>query len=135
MVNFEKYEWAADDVKKFEFEINDNSQAYQLNYLLRNAVSYPFYNIYLKTWLRDSTGNELKSGMEEVILFDEKTGKPFGDGLGDLFDQRVTASQYRDFKFPYAGKYTFEMQQNMRPDPLVGILSIGFEIVETEAGN
>ena len=129
LVEFDNYEWAADDIKSFDFEIKDNTQPYQLNYLLRNAINYPFYNIYLKTWLRDSTGKELKSGMEEVILFDEKTGKPFGDGLGDLFDQRVTASQYKNFKFPYAGKYTFEMQQNMRPDPLVGILSIGFEIV------
>lgn len=133
LAEFDNYEWAAGDIKKFEFEIKDNEQAYQLNYLLRNAINYPFYNIYLKTWLRDSTGKELKSGMEEVILFEEKTGKPYGDGLGDLFDQRVTASQYRNFKFPYQGKYTFEMQQNMRPDPLVGILAIGFEIVKPGA--
>ncbi len=133
LAKFDDYKWAADDIKKFEFEIKDNTEVYQLNYLLRNAINYPFYNIYLKTWLRDSTGQDLKSGMEEVILFDEKTGKPFGDGLGDLFDPRVTASQYRGLKFPYAGKYTFEMQQNMRPDPLVGILSIGFEIVKPES--
>ncbi len=128
LIDFDDAVWEVDDVKSFEFTIEDNSKSYSINYLLRNAVQYPFYNIYLKSWLKDSTGIELKSGMEELLLFDEKTGKPLGDGLGDLFDHRINASQYKNIKFPYKGKYTFEIQQNMRPDPLEGILSVGMEV-------
>jgi gliding motility-associated lipoprotein GldH len=128
LVDFDGYQWAVDDVQTFEFEIKDNSKAYNINYLLRSAVQYPFYNIYLKSSLKDTSGTILNSGMEELILFDETTGKPLGDGLGDLFDHRIAAAQYKRQKFPYKGKYTFEIQQNMRPDPLVGIMSIGFEI-------
>ncbi len=128
LVDFDGYQWAVDDVQTFEFEIKDNSKIYNINYLLRNAIQYPFYNIYLKSSLKDTSGTGLNSGMEELILFDEVTGKPMGDGLGDLFDHRIAAAQYKNVKFPYNGKYTFEIQQNMRPDPLVGIMSIGFEI-------
>lgn len=126
----ENGEWAIADVKRFEFEILDASKSYRINYLLRNAEQYPFYNIYLKSWLKDSTGKSMKSGMEELILFDEKTGKPLGDGLGDLFDHRFAASQYKVVRFPSAGKYSFEIQQNMRPDPLVGLLSVGIEVLD-----
>lgn len=128
LVDFDDYQWAVDDTQNFEFEIDDSTKVYHINYLLRNAIQYPFYNIYLKSALKDSAGNELMSGMEELILFDQKSGKPKGDGLGDLFDHRIAAAQYKKVKFPYKGKYSFEIQQNMRPDPLVGILSIGFEI-------
>jgi len=130
LVDFDGYEWAAADVKSFDFEIEDNSRIFQVNYLLRNALQYPFSNIYLKSALKDSSGNVLVQGMEVLVLFDEKTGKPKGDGLGDLFDHRIGAAQYKDLKFPYNGKYSFEIQQSMRPDPLVGIMSIGFEILE-----
>jgi gliding motility-associated lipoprotein GldH len=128
LVDFKDYQWAVDDVQTFDFEIKDNSKPLAINYLLRNAIQYPFYNIYLKSTLKDSAGIEINTGMEELILFDEKSGKPLGDGLGDLFDHRIAAAQYKNMKFPYKGKYTFEIQQNMRPDPLVGIMSIGFEI-------
>lgn len=135
LVDFDDYQWPMDDTQKFEFEIKDSGKMYNISYLLRNAIQYPFYNIYLKSALKDSSGNELKSGMEELILFDEKTGEPLGDGLGDLYDHRIAAAQYKNIVFPYKGKYSFEIQQNMRPDPLVGILSIGFEINLPEKPN
>lgn len=130
IIDFKDAEWAVDDIRKFTFEVKDNSKVYSINYMLRNAVQYPFYNIYLKSWLKDSTGATLESGMEELMLFDEKSGKPLGDGLGDLFDHKIGAAQYRNIRFPYNGFYTFELQQNMRPDPLLGIISVGFEVVE-----
>ncbi|MGR3810726.1 gliding motility lipoprotein GldH [Jiulongibacter sp. NS-SX5] len=130
IVDFDNAEWQIDDIKTFSFEVKDSSKTYQINYLLRNAVQYPYYNIYLKSWLKDSTGSELISGMEELILFDEKTGKPKGDGLGDLFDHKIGAAKYQELRFPTNGTYTFEIQHNMRPDPLMGMLSIGFEVVD-----
>ncbi len=126
--DFQNGEWKIANIQKFQFEINDNSQPLRINYMIRNAVGYPYYNLYLKNTLKDSTGKVLEQGMEELILFDEKTGKPKGDGLGDLFDHRIGAGQYTSFQFPYVGKYTFEIQQNMRPDPLVGLMSIGIEV-------
>lgn len=123
-------EWKMEDIKTFEFEIKDNTKPTLLHYLVRNAVQYPFYNLYLKATLKDSTGKILQTGMDQMILFDEKTGKPLGDGMGDLFDQRVVAPRYQNYKFPYNGKYSMELQHNMRPDPLLGLMGIGLEIVD-----
>ncbi|SOE22576.1 gliding motility-associated lipoprotein GldH [Spirosomataceae bacterium TFI 002] len=123
-------EWKIDDAKSFTFEIKDHRNPVTLNYLVRNAINYPFYNLYLKATLKDSSGNVIQSGMDQLLIFNEKTGKPLGDGMGDLFDQRVAAPKYKDFKFPYSGKYTIELQHNMRPDPLVGLLGVGVELVD-----
>lgn len=123
-------EWYMENVKSFEFTLADNSNPLTMNYLVRNAVDYPFYNLYLRATLKDSTGKVLVTGMDQLILFNEKTGKPVGDGLGDLFDQKVTASKFKAYQFPYKGKYTIELQQNMRPDPLLGVLGVGFELID-----
>jgi gliding motility-associated lipoprotein GldH len=63
---------------------------------------------------------------------DEKTGKPMGDGLGDLFDHKIIA--LKNYRFPRAGKYTFKVRQYMRQDPLPAILSMGVS-VESASGN
>ena len=128
MVEIDNQEWPIKDIKKFEFEISDASMPADVIYLVRNAINYPYYNLYLKCSLKDSSGNVIKTGMEELILFDEQTGKPKGDGMGDLFDHEVAAAQFTGVKFPKKGTYFFEIQHNMRPDPLTGIMSIGIEI-------
>lgn len=128
MVDIKNQEWLIADIKTFEFEINDVSKPLNVSYLVRNAINYPYYNLYLKCTLKDSSGKVLEGGMEELILFDEQSGKPKGDGMGDLFDHKIGAAQFKNVTFPKAGKYSFEIQHNMRPDPLTGIMSIGLEI-------
>lgn len=130
-VEIPEAEWSIEEPKVFDFEITDASKPIEFSYLVRNAIQYPFYNLYLKTSLKDSTGKTLKGGMEELILFDQKTGQPKGDGLGDLFDHRVVVNLLGDFSFPYNGKYSLEIQHNMRPDPLLGLMGIGIEIRDT----
>ena len=127
---FEKGEWYLAHKQTFEFDIKDVSKTYQFNYLLRNSISYPFYNLYLQQKLVDSTGNEISSSLDEVLLFNEKTGKPYGDGSGNLFDCRIQAPKLQKVKFAKAGKYKWIISQTMRPDPLVGIVSLGVEVLE-----
>jgi gliding motility-associated lipoprotein GldH len=120
--------WAIAKKEVFNFEIKDISKVYEMNYLVRNSISYPYYNLYLNQVLTGPSGEVVSSSMDEVILFEEKTGKPFGDGLGDIFDHRMQAPKYKNFRFPKPGKYKWVISHNMRPDPLTNILSIGIEI-------
>ena len=60
------------------------------------------------------------------MLFDQKTGKPLGDGLGDIYDHKVISS--RSFMFPTKGKYTIKLKQYMRQDPLPYIMSMGVSV-------
>ena len=58
--------------------------------------------------------------------FDKKTGKPLGDGLGDLFDRSI--SIFENQQFSYVGDYTFKVKQFMRMEYLPGVHSFGLKV-------
>lgn len=122
--------WHLDSLVAFQFDIEDTTAAYQIQYNVRYAVSYPYYNLFLKYYLEDSTGEMLSSELQEIILFDKKTGEPLGEGMGDLFDRAVPVMM--DQKFSYAGAYSFKVKQFMRMEELPGILSFGLKIEKPE---
>jgi gliding motility-associated lipoprotein GldH len=130
--DFRGNEWKSVNKQVFEFNIEDTLKTYTFNYLLRNTVSYPFFNIYLSQSLIDPDGKQISNSMDEIILFNEKTGKPYGDGLGDIFDNRVAAPKLNNLKLSKKGKYKWSITHNMRPDPLTGIMSIGVEVLEVK---
>lgn len=130
MRDFPKNEWYIAHKQTFEFNISDTTSTYRFNYLVRNSISYPFYNLYLQQKLTDSSGTQLSGSMDEVILFDKKSGKPYGDGMGDIFDCRIQAPKLQAIRFPRPGKYRWIISHSMRPDPLTGIMSIGVEILQ-----
>ena len=126
---FKNSEWFIAKKQTFEFEVKDIQKSYDFNYLIRNTISYPYYNLYLNQSLSDDKGQVLVNSMDEVILFNQKTGKPYGDGLGDIFDNRTPAPKLQKFKFTKPGKYKWTIGHNMRPDPLQGMMSIGVEVL------
>lgn len=118
--------WFIKNAPSFTFEITDATIPYNIYYNLRNSLSYGYYNLYLTRYLRDDKGKELESRLDELILLDPKTGKPNGDGLGDIFDHKVLMK--RNYRFPKPGKYTVQIRQYMRQDPLLNILSVGITV-------
>ena len=119
-------QWFVKNEPTFGFEVVDSTQIYNVHYLVRNAAGYPYYNLYVKRSLLDSQNKIVNEALNELVLMDEKTGKPLGDGLGDLFDHKIIA--LKNYRFPRKGKYTFKVRQYMRQDPLLGILSVGVSI-------
>ena len=128
--DFSEKFWLVDEIPEFEFEITETSRGYDLFYNIRNSISYPYHNLYVKYTLEDSLGNVVSSKLQNMDLFDPVTGKPYGDGLGDIFDHRMLALQ--DQKFEQAGTYSFKVQQFMRQDTLPMILSVGLRVAYTE---
>ena len=124
--DIENRQWPKDDIKQFEFEITDTDQSYDIYYNIRNSVAFPFHNLFLTYSLQDAAGNELQSALQNMNLFDEKTGKPLGNGMGDIFDLQVLSVE--NYSFDHPGKYTFTIQQFMRRDTLNEILSIGIRV-------
>lgn len=118
--------WHVDSLASFEFNVPSDTSNYQLSYNIRYAAGYPFYNLYITYYLEDSVGRTISSELQEIILFDKKTGKPLGDGLGDLFDREVII--FDGLKFPYQGKYSYKIKQFMRTEELPGIMSLGLKI-------
>lgn len=122
-------EWQIANKQIFKFDIKDISKTHSFNYLLRYNVGYPYFNIYLEQTLVGPDGKPVIKTMDEIILFDQKTGKPLGDGMGDLFDLRRKAPKLQKFKLNQPGTYQWVITHNMRPDPLEGIMSVGAEVV------
>lgn len=121
--------WYVKNEPSFTFEITDISQPYNVYYLVRNSIGYPYYNLYVKRFLLNEKNKTVNEALNELILMDERTGKPMGDGLGDLFDHKIVA--LKNYRFPKAGKYTFKVRQYMRQDPLPGIMSMGVSVEPT----
>lgn len=118
--------WLEDSVKIFKFQIEADSQPYNLYANFTSKIEYPYYNLYYQYSLKDSLGRTVKSGLLNAILFDAKTGEPLGSGIGDIFDQRTPIIE--NYHFPTPGSYSITLQQYMRTDTLPGIRSVGLRV-------
>ncbi len=122
--------WAADSLYVFEFEIKDATAKYDFFYNLRNDLLYPYQNIYVAFYLENAQKEVIDQELQNITLFDPKTGKPFGSGFGDTYSHQLPIPKLTNFKFPKAGKYTYRLEQRMREDPLPKIRSVGLKIVK-----
>lgn len=125
-LDMEQGYWHVDSLASFSYEIEDTTQNYDISYLVRYAADYPYYNLYVTYYLEDSVGTILQSEQQELILFDKKTGKPLGEGVGDLFDRKVKI--FSDYQYDQAMTYQFKIKHYMRTQKLPGIMSFGLKI-------
>lgn len=121
--------WHIDSLATFEFYVEDTTVDYSISYDVRYAAQYPYYNLYVTYYLEDSMKNPQSSKLQNLQLFDKKTGEPLGDGMGDLFDRSILIDEKHRFKV--AGKHYFQIKQFMRMDELPGVLSFGLKIHKT----
>ncbi len=118
--------WHKDSIASFQFEIQDPTADYNLYYNIRNTASYPYHNLYVTYYLEDSLSRTVISELDEMFLFNAKTGKSLGKGIGDIFDHQIPVLEA--YQFNAKGEYTFKVQQFMRMDSLPEILSIGLRV-------
>lgn len=123
-------QWYASHKPVFKVEIQDTTARYNAYYLLRTAIQYPYYNLYLTRKITDPDSKILAYDLVELKVSDETTGKPYGKGLGDLFDQKIPF--LKNYEFKRSGTYTFEIEQSMRQDPLPFVMSIGIAIEKVQ---
>lgn len=121
--DFEDQVWLEETLPEFSVEISDASQAYDIFYSVRHTQDYPFQNLYVQLRLADTTGGLLKSELQNVLLFDPKSGEPFGSGLGSLITRNVRG--VKGYQFPEAGTYVFQFEQRNRSEATAGIDSFG----------
>jgi gliding motility-associated lipoprotein GldH len=123
--------WYVDSVQTYRFSVSDVSKSYNVLINLRNSDSYPYYNLFLRYYLSDSLGKELKSQQLELLLMDAKTGKPQGKGLGDIYTHQFDL--LKNYTFQKPGSYQIKLKQYMRQDPLPEINSVGIRVEEVSA--
>lgn len=125
--DFDDRYWAVTEKPQFDFQIGDTLMQYNVYCNVRNSLEYPYANIFLTYYLRDSAGVLLRKELVRHLLFDEKTGEPFGDsGLGDIYHHRIPL--LRGHHFGYTGDYSISFEQFMRTDSLTGVLAVGLRV-------
>ena len=124
--DFKQGFWSQDSVVTFNFKIEDAGLSYNLMAHFRNSQNYPYHNMYYRYALKNDMGTVLDERLMQIFLFDKKTGKPNGGGIGDLFDN--SQAILKDYTFYKAGDYSVELKQHMRMDSLPSILSVGWRV-------
>lgn len=125
--------WYIKNKPEFKVKIEDTLSQYNIFYIFRNAQQYPYYNLYLTRKVTGPDGKMISNTLEELFVSNEITGKPFGKGLGDLFDHKVPVA--KNYSFPRSGTYTFQVSQSMRQNPLPFILSVGISVEKVQPGH
>jgi len=121
--------WDQSNKLRFTTTIADSTSAHTLYLNVRNAGWYPFSNLFIFVHTTLPNG-AIPIDTAQCVLADDN-GKWLGDGLGDLYDNRILFK--KNFRFPQLGKYTFELEQAMRVNPLPGIMDAGIRIERAAA--
>lgn len=127
-VKFPENRWEMNNIIKLDAEIKDTVALHNVYINIRNAGGYQFSNLYLFLSTRTPKGIEARDTVELTLADDH--GKWLGDGSGDIWDNRILLK--RNFRFPEAGSYHFELQQAMRVNPLPQIMDAGMRIEKSK---
>jgi len=126
---FDKFEptengmWAWNDVKTFEAEIDDVTQAFNVYLNVRHTKEYPKSNLFIFVKLESPNGGILRDTVEIQIA--DEHGRWLGNGFGNIkFVRRLFRGNVH---FASPGTYKFTLEQGMRIEK-VPVTDVGVRI-------
>ncbi len=126
-VEFKDRSWKLSQQARFQFQISDTAKKYNVLLNVRNSLDYPYARLFVNYELLTADSALLSKKMISDYLFDQKTGKPFGNsGIGDVYDHQFPI--LKNFSFKKTGQYKMNLQQFMRLDTVPGILAVGIRV-------
>jgi len=120
--------WFAKDKKELWLEITQNKIAYKLSLNVRVTNEYRFSNLFILLKIHGPQ-KELQTKRLEFQLA-SKEGDWLGSGSGNIYTFRIPIT--KDLKFNHNGVYNFEIEQDMRDNPLRGVVDIGLRIEKNQ---
>jgi len=115
------YSWNRFDVIGFQVDIKDISPAYDFYVEFRRMDQCPFKSITIDFTFSTPSGETRSS--EHRIDFVDKSGKPLGNGMGDLWDVEKLVRE--GYKFTEPGTCKVEVSSTMPYVDLPGIMQVG----------
>ncbi len=116
--------WDMNNILKFQANVEDVEQEYNIDIRIRHAEFYPSQNLWLFITTTAPDGVFQKDTLECILADQDYKWK--GKGLGQIWDVKVPFK--KDIKFIEKGEYLFEIQHGMRLEQLPQIMEIGVEI-------
>ena len=127
-INIPDLEWGHDNTMHFDVEVIDTTQLYDIIINVRHSDSYTYRNMYIMIYTTFPTGRKLEQQIRLNLA--EKSGKWKGKCTGDICMIQYPIQELAYFN--EVGKYTFEIVQYMRDDPLHGIEKIGLILYKAD---
>ena len=115
--------WSYANKVKVFVDITDSNKLYSVYFKLRHTADYRYSNIFVV--LNVKTPHKKRNRRYEFKLA-QADGQWNGSGSGNLYT--YTFPLLTRFKFPAAGRYELELEQNMRDNPLKEVSDVGIKV-------
>ncbi|MDR3095063.1 MAG: gliding motility lipoprotein GldH [Bacteroidales bacterium] len=116
--------WKQSEMASFEVNVTDTASLCNVYINVRNTSQYKWMELWLFVNVRTPSGIQQRDTVK-IGIADER-GKWLGNGLGSKFDNSLLWQH--NVRFPETGAYTFEYEQGMRDEPLLGVDDIGLRV-------
>ena len=119
------HNWSYGNKVKFDVQVDDPSIDYNLYFNVRVTADYKYSNMFVLVY---QSGNDIKkvTPTRYELKLATATGEWLGKGSGSMYSYQIPfRTQYR---FPAKGKYRFEIEQNMRDNPLRSVSDVGLRV-------
>lgn len=124
-------EWAYADSLRFEFEIADTVQLYDLFLELKHTTDYSYQNLYTQIQTEFPNGQSLRKPLSLELA--NAAGEWQGKCNAKACTIKIPIQQGAYFNQP--GKYVITLEQFMRESPVKGVQSVTLKVVEAEKIN
>ncbi|MGY4383430.1 gliding motility-associated lipoprotein GldH [Pedobacter sp. UYP24] len=105
-------------------EVKDAAKMFNIYLKLRHTADYRYSNLFVLLHIEGAGEKKQTKRYEYRLALQD--GQWIGAGSGNLFT--YTLPLLTNYKFPKAGKYRFEVEQNMRDNPLREVSDAGIKI-------
>jgi gliding motility-associated lipoprotein GldH len=122
------HNWSYVNRVNFNVKIDDEKAAYNQYLNLRVTGNYKYSNIFVLVY-QTSPDKKTQTTRFEVKLANPD-GEWLGKGSGNLYSYQVLLR--KNYHFPAKGVYRFQIEQNMRDNPLHEISDVGLRVEKAQ---
>ncbi len=121
--------WSYGNKIRFDVQIDDPSVAYNLYINMRVTANYRYSNMFVL--ITQSGGGMKKADLARYELkLASPTGEWLGQGSGSMYSYQIPFR--KNYRFPAKGRYRFEIEQNMRDNPLRAVSNVGLRVEKSK---
>lgn len=123
-VEMPKRNWSYVNTVKAVVDVKDNTKLYSVYFKFRHTADYRYSNVFILLHIKDPHNKKQTKRFEYKLA--QADGQWLGAGSGNLFTYKFNL--LTNYHFPENGKYEFEIEQNMRDNPLKEISDAGLTV-------
>lgn len=120
--------WSYVNKIKSRVTVMDETVPYNLYMNLRVTADYKYANLFVL--IKQVSPDKQAHSTRYEFKLANADGEWLGDGSGSIYSYQVPFKTA--YKFPAKGVYTFEIEQNMRDNPLREVTDVGIRVERAE---